>query len=207
MTFYNEGYRFVPWRPSPLVEGDEEQGCEPDLPDHIYSELLALMGNEPDANLPHPAIHLVRWPADAPEPAGLKAVSEELALLLEAGMMYPPAIAIARDAVGWFGEVKEESEAEAAARFTNALRDEIENQRNRPFFLAKSLVWHYTAYVQPGDYCWILRYDPSQEEALWYVSHDYFAYTCSVEEFEVDVAYLCERFGLPEEAGSDRKRG
>lgn len=200
MTFYKEGYRFVPWRLSPLVEGDEEQGVEPDLPDHIHSELLAFMGHDPVSGASYPALHLVRWPNNAPEPLGMKPVSEELALLLRAGMIYPPAIAIARDAVGWFGEVKEESDAEAAERFTNALREEIENQRNRPFFLAKSLVWHYIAYVKPGDYCWILRYDPTQEEPLLYVSRDYFAYTCRVEEFDVDVAFLCERFGVPQVA-------
>ena len=203
MTFYNEGYRFVPWRLAPKEDWDEDQAAEADLPDHIYSELLAFMGHNPVSGASYPALHLVRWPNNAPEPPGLKAVSNELALLLEAGMIYPPAIALARDAVGWLSGTEDASEAEAVERFTNALRDEIENQRNRPFFLARSLVWHYIAYVKPGDYCWILRYDPTQEEPLWYVSRDYFAYTCPVEEFDVDVAYLCERFGASPEANKE----
>ena len=203
MSFYREGYRFVPWRQIPFTEQGEEQGFEPDLPDHVYCELLAFMGNEPVSGLNYPALSLVRWPKNEPEPQGLKPVSEELALLLEAGMIYPPAIAIARDAVGWLSGTEDASQPEAVERFTNALRDELENQRNRPFFLAKSLVWHYIAYVQPGDYCWILRYDPTKQEPLWYVSRDYFAYTCPVEEFDVDVAYLRKRFGMPPEASND----
>jgi|GEM_PF-2263421 len=200
MTFYSEGYRFVPWRQAPVWDGGEEQGFEPALPDNIYSELLAFMGDEPESHSPYPALYLVRWPSDAPEPPGMQSVSNELALLLEAGMSYPPAIAIARNAVRRPRGIGEANPAEAAERFTSALREEIENQRNRPFFLAKSLVWHYIAYVKPGDYCWILRYDPTKKEPLWYVSRDYFAYTCPVGEFDVDIAYLCERFGVPPES-------
>jgi len=161
MTFYREGYRFVPWRQAPKQEWDEEQSVEADLPDHVHSELLAFMGHNPVSGASNPALHLVRWPKDALEPPGLKAVSEELALLLEAGMIYPPAIAIARDAVGWLSGTEDASEAEAAERFTNALREELENQRNRPFFLAKSLTREDIAYRRPGDYCWILRCDPT----------------------------------------------
>lgn len=200
MNFYREGYRFIPWRQELERAGDEERGVEPDLPDHIYCELLAFMGNEPSSGVNYPALGLVRWPKNEPEPPGLTPVSKELALLLEAGIIYPPAIAIARDAVGWLSGTEDGSQAEAVTRFTNALRDELENQRNRPFFLAKSLVWHYIAYVKPGDYCWILRYDPTQEEPLWYVTRDYFVYTCPVAEFDVDVAYLRERFGVSEES-------
>ncbi len=203
MSFYREGYRFVPWRRESGREGGEEQGVESDLPDHIYFELLAFLGSDPSSGLNHPALGLVRWPENEPEPQGLEPVSEELAILLEAGQIYPPAIAIARDAVGWLSGTEDVSQTEAVKRFTNALRDELENQRNRPFFLARSLVWHYTAYVKPGDYCWILRYDPTEEEPLWYVTRDYFAYTCPVEEFDVDVAYLCERFGVSQEASAE----
>ena len=196
MSFYREEYCFVSWRQIPERVGDEEQGVEPDLPDHIHCELLAFLGNEPVSGLHYPALGLVRWPKNESAPQGLKPVSEELAVLLEAGVIYPPAIAIARDAVGWLSGTEDASEAAAVERFTNALRDELENQRNRPFFLAKSLVWHYIAYVKTGDYCWILGYDASEKEPLWFVSGDYFAYTCHAEEFDVDVAYLCERFGM-----------
>ncbi len=204
MSFYSEGYCFVPWRRVPEREGDEEQGFEPDLPDHIYSELLAFMGDEPNSGSPYPALYLVRWPENETEPQGLEPVSEELAILLEAGQIYPPAIAIARGAVRQVIGTEDASQAEAVGRFTSVLRNELENQRNRPFFLAKSLVWHHIAYVKPGDYCWILCYDPKRAEPLWYVSHDYFAYTCPVEEFDVDVAYLCERFRVSPETNKDK---
>ncbi len=135
MSFYREEYCFVSWRQIPEREGDEEQGVEPDLPDHIHCELLAFMGNEPVSGLHYPALGLVRWPKNESAPQGVKPVSEELAVLLEAGVIYPPAIAIARDAVGWLSGTEDASEAAAVERFTNALRDELENQRNRPFFL------------------------------------------------------------------------
>ena len=210
MSFYHEGYRFVPWRQERewrKTEWAEEPGMEPDLPNHIYCELLAFLCNEPSSGLSYPALGLVRWPENESEPQGLKPVSEELATLLEAGRIYPPAIAIARNAIGWLSGTEDASQAESVKRFTIALRDELENQRSRPFFLAKSLVWHHIAYVQPGDYCWILRYDPKREEPLWYVSRDYFAYTCPVEEFDVDVAYLCERFGVSPAISKDEIGG
>ena len=203
MNFYREGFRFVPWRPITARFEEEEGGVEPDLPDHIYSNLLAFMGNDPSTGLSYPALCLVRWPRSEPEPERLKPVSEELARLLKAGMIYPPAIAIARDTMGWFGDAENESEAEVAERFMNALRDELENQRNRPFFLAKSLTCEPIGYRNRGDYCWILRYNPTEEEPLWYVSGDYFAYTCPVTDFDVDVAYLCERFGVSPEASQE----
>ena len=203
MSFYREGFCFVPWRQSPPDEEGEEQGFEPDLPEYIYCELLAFMGDEPVSRRPYPALYFVRWPEDVPEPAGMEPVPEELANLLKAGLTYPPAIAIARDAIRRMSRTKDASEAEAAERFTNALRDELENQRSRPFFLAKSLTREDIGYRKPGDYCWILRYDPRRKEPLWYVSGDYFAYTCPVTDFDVDVAYLCERFGVSQEAAGN----
>ena len=97
---------------------------------------------------------------------------------------------------GWGSGSEDLSEVETHAQYASALREELDNQRDRPFFLAESLTWEHIAYRKPGDYCWILRYDPSEEEPLWYVSSDYEAYQCPVTDFDVDIAWLCEHFGV-----------
>lgn len=187
MTFYHEKYCFVPWRQTP-------EGYEPALPDEVSCELLADLGR----NQNYDSLYVVRWLEDVPEPSGIRAVVDSLKSLLISGRSYPPALALAR-AVRFHKEAEEWSEAEAGEIFTDALRAELDNQRERPFFLAKATGTPNSldGYKTAGCYYWIVGYKPSRHgrEIAW-VSEDFFVYQDPVTDFEVDAAWLCERFGV-----------
>jgi len=116
---------------------------------------------------------------------------------LISGRSYPPALALARD-VRFHKAAEEWSEAEALEKFTNALRTELDNQRERLFFLAKAVeADSVDFYKSPGQYYWIVGYKPSRygREIAW-VSEDFFVYQDPVTDFEVNIAWLSERFGV-----------
>jgi hypothetical protein len=186
MTFYHEKYCFVPWRQTP-------EGYEPALPDEVYCELLADIGR----NQNYDALYVLRWPEDVPEPSGIRAVTDPLKKLLISGRSYPPALALARN-VRFHKAAEEWSEVEALEKFTNALRAELDNQRERPFFLAKAVEGDSVDfYKSPGQYYWIVGYKPSRHgrEIAW-VSEDFFVYQDPIKDFEVDVAWLSDHFGV-----------
>ncbi len=189
MISYRSGYRFVPWR-----YNLEEEYYEPDLPEEVKWELLADFTR---SHL-HDAIYLVRWDEETPEPPGIRAVSDSLVKLLKSAEAYPPALAIARD-VRFRKDFDDRSAEEAVEEFTTTLRGELNHQRDRPFFLARALAdpSGFVGYKTEGQYYWIVGYRPQRigYEVSW-VSRDYFVYQNPITDFDVDVAYLAERFAV-----------
>ncbi len=208
IDFYKERYCFVPWkavRTGEIDELDEDGGelisLQQDLPENCYCKTLGRLGYRGPGDGPHDDICLVRWPADIPEPPGLRAVPKGLENLLRAGQVYPPALAIANEVGSWAASGDPtKTEAEAVEKFTRVLRYELENQRSRPFFLAKAVPLD-KGDLWPGDYYWIIDYDASEERPIWWVTSDYWLYTASVTDFDVDVAYLVEQFAVRPESG------
>lgn len=205
MSFYNEGYYFVPWRRVPKAawaDEDEEDSLELDLPTGTYSEPLGRLGYRGPGEGPHDDICLVRWPKNAPEPPGLRPVAGDLEKLLRAGRVYKPALAIANEVGSWTASGDPtKTEAEAVEKFTNSLRYELDYQRERPFFLAEALQPCYIGYRYLGDYVWIIDYDPNREEQILWVTSDYELYSDVVTDFDVDVGYLAERFAVRPKLG------
>lgn len=194
MISYRSGYRFVPWR-----YNLEEECYEPDLPEEVKCELIA------DFTRSHlqDAIYLLRWDEETPEPPGVRAVSDPLVKLLESATAYPPALAIARD-VRFRKDFDDRSAEEAVEEFTTVLRDELRRQRDRPFFLARALAnpSGFVGYKTEGCYYWIVGYRPQRvgREVSW-VSRDFFVYQDPLTDFDVDVAYLAERFAVRPKVG------
>ena len=203
MSFYQEGYYFVPWRRVPKAEwadAEDSDSFELDLPEGVYAELLSRLGYGGAVVGHYPAICLMRWAKGTPEPLGLRAVSADLKRLLWAGRVYKPALAFANNACGRDAS-EGRSEAKVVEQFTRVLRHELDHQRERPFFLAKAIQPCYIGYRFPGDYVWIIDYDPDEEEPVWWVTSDYELYTDVIMDFDVDVAYLAERFAVRPKAG------
>ena len=194
MIYYRSGYRFVPWR-----YNLEEECYEPDLPEGVRCELLADFTR---SHL-HDAIYLLRWDEETPEPPGVRAVSDSLVKLLASATAYPPALAIARD-VRFRKDFDDLSAEEAVEEFTVVLRDELNHQRDRPFFLAQALAdpSGFVGYKTEGCYYWIVGYRPQRvgREVSW-VSRDFFVYQDPITDFDVDVAYLAERFAVRPKIG------
>ena len=194
MRFYNEGCYFVPWR-----YNLEEECYEPDLPEEVRPELLADFTR---SHL-HEAIYLLRWDEETSEPPGVRAVPDALVKLLKSAAAYPPALAIARD-VRFRKGFDDRSVEEAIEEFTTALRDELNHQRDRPFFLARALAnpSGFVGYKTERCYYWIVGYRPERigREVSW-VSRDFFVYQDPITDFDVDVAYLAERFAVRPKIG------
>jgi len=202
VSFYNEGYYFVPWRRVPKADWeDDDEGdvFELDLPGGMYSEPLGRFGGEADTG-PYDDICLVRWPEGTPEPPGLRPVAGDLERLLRAGRVYIPALAIANN-LRYQRKSKNWTEAEAIEKFIHVLRDELESQRNRPFFLAKALQYEDLGYQWPVGYVWIVDYQPSKKAPIWWVTSHYELSQSAVTDFDVDVAYLAERFAVRPKLG------
>ena len=208
MDAYKEGYCFVSRkavRTGEIDELDEDGGelisWQQDLPENFYCETLGRLGYRGPGEGPHDDICLVRMPAGDPEPPGLRPVSSDLKQLLRAGQVYKPALAIANEVGSWaYSGDPTKTEAEAVEKFTRVLRYELENQRSRPFFLAKAIPPN-KGELWPGDYYWIIDYEPAKKEPIWWVTDDYWLYTASITDFEVDAAYLAERFAVRPKAG------
>ena len=205
MSFYNEGYYFVPWRRVPKAEwadDDEGDSLELDLPENLYCETLGRLGYRGPGEGPHDDICLVRWPKGMPEPPGLRLVSTDLKRLLRAGRVYKPALAIANEVGSWAASGNPtKTEEVAVEKLTRTLQYELDHQRERPFFLVKALKSCDIGYRFPGDYVWIVDYQPERKEPIWWVTSDYWLYTDAVTDFDVDVAYLAERFAVRPKIG------
>jgi hypothetical protein len=200
MTIYLELYRFVSWRECPEIEEDGCKGFEPDLPEGTNCILLAQIGWSGTGSGPYDALYAVRWPKDVPELPSMRAVPASLAKLLESRHTYPPALAIAQN-VRFRKEAAHWSAAEAVEKFTNALRDELDNQRHRGYFLAKA-IRDEIGYKRAGKYYWIVGYRPPSKkqpeaQAAW-VSRDFFVYQDPVTDFDVDTEWLKARFPIPQ---------
>lgn len=195
MISYRSGYRFVPWR-----YASEGECYEPDLPEEVKCELIADLTR----SQPRDAIYLLWWDEETPEPLGVRAVPDSLVELLESATAYPPALAIARD-VRFRKDFDDRSEEEAVEEFTTVLRDELNQQRDRPFFLARALAdpSGFDGYKSEGHYYWIVGYRPERvgREVSW-VSRDFFVYQDPITDFDVDVAYPAERFAVRPKIGA-----
>jgi len=207
MSFYKEGHYFVSWREAKRegsvdAEDADSTYLEKALPEDVYCETLGRLGYRGPGEGPHDDLCLVRWPEGAAEPPGLRAIPKGLENLLRAGRVYKPALAIANEVGGWVASGDPtKTEAEAVEKFTRILRYELEYQRERPFFLAKALQPCHIGYRFPGDYVWIIDYDPNREEQILWVTSDYELYSDAVTDFDVDVAYLAERFAVRPKLG------
>ncbi|GIW23589.1 MAG: hypothetical protein KatS3mg068_2596 [Candidatus Sericytochromatia bacterium] len=167
-----------------FIEWDEIENNEleipylPKIPDNIPFMLIA--GN-PDIS---------KWglfECDLPEDydfvnPNLELVSEELDILLYSAKSFPPAIAIARNEFEiTCNNLKNITKQEFTDLFSKILKNQLQLQKYRPFFMAEALVDEEDFLVK-GAFYWITGFDPENNEVDW-VSDDYFIYQSPIEDF------------------------
>jgi hypothetical protein len=110
-------------------------------------------------------------------------VSNKLAVLIESGKRYPPALALAREElVELFGEHRP-SQSEFTTAYTAALRTHLSRQPEAPFLLAPAL-GDEGGYLSAGEWYWILRVTGSPPIASW-VSADFNVHNSAVADFDL----------------------
>ena len=132
-------------------------------------------------------------PYDFCDTTQIQRVSEQLADLLESAKRYPPALALIRDE---FNGTEPLSREGFTAQLVERLCLHLQNQRKRPFFLAKAIVTEL-GYKYAGQYYWVVGFRPhSPDHLIGWVSDDYHVYHDPIEHFDITVADLETRFPL-----------
>jgi len=148
-----------------LVPARDGQGLEPEVPDDVGYLLLAdfpgtdwaiceVRGNPGDHG----------WVPEAP-------VGDELALLIESGKRYPPALGLARqEVVQVFGEHLP-SRDEFKNAYAVAIQAHLSRQHDAPYVMAQALRDEDGHRVK-GEWYWVLQISGDRPDALW-VSDDF----------------------------------
>lgn len=169
-------YWFANWVDSP------EGGKEPLLP--ANDGFLYLSDFGPSARW---GLFRVWLADDEPATQGLEAVPDDLAVLLDSGMAYPPALASREDMKRrWHGG--NPSRKEFALSLVDALTQRLRAQPHAPYRLAQAVV-DELGYLSRGQYVWVLSYDPGPSTVSW-VSSDYFIYKNPADDFDLHEAAL-----------------
>lgn len=121
----------------------------------------------------------------------LNAVPKSLSVALESCKIYPPALAkVARS----IETMTVYSRDQFIRELETQIRKELEQQRNRPYLLARSRISE-PGYRNEGEFVWIVAYQPKStgREVTW-VSSDYQIYSDAVSTFDLEPAWLTVRF-------------
>jgi len=110
-------------------------------------------------------------------------VSNELALLIESGKRYPPALAFARDEVRQLFDEHRPSHAEFTTAYSAALRTHLSRQPEAPFVMAQAL-GDEVGYLSRGEWYWVLGVTGSPQIVSW-VSADFHVHNNPVADFDL----------------------
>lgn len=173
-------YYFIRWRHT-------EEGYEPALPDDVSFVMLAEPGRTSEGA--EFALFECDLPEEFEESGSVNEVPDELSELLDSAKDYPPALALARDALKCNQSC---SETEFANKLADQLIKYFQEQVDAPFFMAKARSTE-VGYRHAGGYYWIVG---CEGEMVRWVSRDYHVYRDPVGEFELDLAQVERHFGL-----------
>ena len=126
------------------------------------------------------ALYRLAVPPETTVPSA-RPVPDELMALLWSAEGYPPALAMARDAV----EHRDVPEPEPDAflrHYADALRLFLGQQRAAPYFLARAIK-DQPGYLTAGAWYWLVGRTPGGKRVGW-VSSDYHVYTDSADHFD-----------------------
>jgi hypothetical protein len=164
-----------------------DNGNEPSLPAGCGFLLLASIRGESSFSL-----YDVMLPegAEATGP-GYREVPGSLAILLESGRQFPPALAGAVRELEALGPISRE---EFLHEMEIRLRRRFDEQPTSPHLLVRSRI-DECGYRSVGEYVWVVAYQPERvgREITW-IASDFQVYSDAVDTFDVDPGKLAERF-------------
>lgn len=173
-------YYFIRWR-------NTQDGKVADLPEDVDYAMLA----EPSSSSDYALFECI-VPDEYEDSEAVEPVSDYLSDLLESAKDYPPALALARE------EVKSERsifESEFAKQLIERLEFHLKRQKSSPYFMARRINRH-TQWRSEGGFNWIVGYKSQDAlRKIAFVSDDYYICHAPVEDFDVEVAEIEERFG------------
>jgi hypothetical protein len=182
-----EYFCFIEW--DQIETSDIDMPYLPKIEDNIPFMLIA--GN-PDIS---------KWglfECDLPEDydfenSNLELVNEELDILLYSAKSFPPAIALSRVEFEIASQdFKDMNKSDFTDLFSKIIKNQLQLQKYRPFFMAQSLV-DEEDYLVKGAFYWITGFDRENNEVDW-VSDDYFIYQSPVEDFGLNPYELSKIF-------------
>jgi hypothetical protein len=153
-----------------------EHGSAPALPKGIGFLLLAAPAFDPEWGLFEVDRELVV--SDQ-----VRAVPRYTEDALLSAMRYPPAVALARDAMSNEFDGQQPTDAEFCARYAECLREHMTLQPTAPYLFVKATA-DEPGYLTAGQFYWVLRYLRGSDTVAW-VSSDYFVYHNAAADFDL----------------------
>lgn len=166
---------------------NSEEGIHPSLPEECSFLCLAGTSKRHAFGL----FEICDFPEDCYRQLASNAVPKPLAVALASCKAYPPALAKAARAIE---RLKDCSREEFIMELGAQIRKELEQQRHRPYVLARSRVTE-PGYREVGEFVWVVAYRPefAGREVAW-VSSDYQIYSDAVGTFDLEPTWLAARF-------------
>ena len=167
-------YCFMKYRPA-----SDGHGREPDCPDSVSCLLLAGPRDTEWGLWDYVDKESSGW---RPEyPAG-----ESLAILIESGKRYPPALAIARQETEEVCEGQASSKEDIQRAFASALQHHLSRQHEARYVLAMALQGDGIDLCK-GEWYWVVSADSS---TVSWVSDDFFVHSNPISAFDLTGAQL-----------------
>ena len=113
----------------------------------------------------------------------IRLVPRETEAALRSAIRYPPAVALARDAMPNEFEDRQPTDAEFCSRYAACLREHMALQSRAPYMFVEA-TRNELGYLSPGQFYWVLRYLRGSETVAW-VSSDYFLYHNPAADFDL----------------------
>jgi hypothetical protein len=110
-------------------------------------------------------------------------VTRKLAVLIESGKRYPPALALARAEVAAVCDGAEPSEAQFESIYARAIEEHLKRQPEAPYLLAKSTMTIDTDLTE-GEWFWLLDVSGSPQQVRW-LSDDFHIYSDGIDTFDL----------------------
>ena len=152
------------------------RNSRPALPDGTGFLLLAAPGCDPRWGVF--AVDRELQPSDQVRPVPI-----ELQRLLQAAEQYPPAMALARDALSIEFDGEQPTDELFCIRYAACLDEYLTQQGSAPYVFAKA-IGDELGYLRRGEFYWVLRYLRGSRTVAW-VSSDYFVYHNPVSDFDL----------------------
>lgn len=115
--------------------------------------------------------------------AAERQVSRELAVLIESGKRYPPALALARKEVAEVCDGAEPTEGQFEAIYVRAIEEHLKRQPEAPYVLAKSMMT-VDIELTEGEWYWLLEVSGSPQEVQW-VADDFEIHKEAFDAFDL----------------------
>jgi hypothetical protein len=152
------------------------RGSGPALPDRIGFLLLAAPGYDSQWGL-------FAVDTEVPRSEHVRAVSAEVDNAVQSAERYPPALALARNAVASQFDSQHPTDDEFCGRYVQCLLEHMGQQAAAPYVFAEA-IGDELGYLTRGQFYWVLRYLRGPEMVDW-VSSDYFVYQNPASDFDL----------------------